>query len=75
MFMVPSTLKVGGGGLFISVSHEIHGQAANSYHSGFQIAMTMISLAISLAVGLCLSVFVMHPNHVSRRKLGIAFSL
>ncbi|KLO08368.1 hypothetical protein SCHPADRAFT_944511 [Schizopora paradoxa] len=74
IFLVPSALKVGNGGLYVSVSQEIHGQAADSYLSGFQIAMTMVSLSISLAVGLCLSVFLIHPNHASRRKLGLAFS-
>ena len=72
MFIVPNMLI--GGGLFYSVAEQVKGDPITSYLDGFQIALKMISLAVSLTVGLCLAIFVMHPKHVSTRKSGTAYA-
>ena len=70
MFIVPNMLI--GGGLFYSVRDQLTGNTVQSYLDGFQIALKMISLAISLTVGLCMALFVLHPKHVSKRRIGSA---
>ncbi len=72
MFIVPNMLTQGG--LYVSVSEQVQGNSTTSYLDGFQIALKMISIGISLTVGLCLAIFVMHPKHVSTRKLGAAYA-
>lgn len=74
-FLVPSALRVSEGGLFVSVAEEIEGMQPTSYVDSFEIGLKMISLGISLSLGLCFAVFILHPNHVSRKRRGAPYTL
>ncbi|KAG6812586.1 hypothetical protein H0H92_002055 [Tricholoma furcatifolium] len=71
LFQLPSGL--GSGGLLNYVSLQTQGDA-NSYVSGFQTAMQLISVGIGLTVGLGISLVIMHPVQ-SKRVAGGIFSL
>ncbi|KAJ7440306.1 hypothetical protein B0H11DRAFT_545821 [Mycena galericulata] len=71
LFQVPSGL--GKGGLLTFASETASG-SSNSYLSGFQTALQLISVAIGLTVGLGISLVLVHPIQ-SRRRAGGVFSL
>ncbi|KAJ7100584.1 hypothetical protein C8R43DRAFT_247729 [Mycena crocata] len=71
LFQLPSGL--GNGGLLTYASEKTDG-SSNSYLSGFQTALQLISVAIGLTVGLGLSLALVHPIQ-SRRRAGGVFSL
>ncbi|CAK5277842.1 unnamed protein product [Mycena citricolor] len=71
LFQLPSGL--GNGGLLTYASQKT-ADTTNSYLSGFQTALQLISVAIGLAVGLGLSLVVVHPFQ-SKRRGGAVFSL
>ncbi|KAI0942559.1 hypothetical protein AcW1_003155 [Taiwanofungus camphoratus] len=73
LFQLPSGLA--NGGLFSFVSDETSGSSSSeSYLSGFQTALQLISVSIGLTVGLGISLVVVHPIQ-SRRRAGGVFSL
>ena len=71
LFQVPSGL--GNGGLLTFASQTTAGQS-NSYLSGFQTALQLISVAIGLTVGLGVALVLVHPIP-SRRRQAAVFSL
>ncbi|KAG6918000.1 hypothetical protein DXG01_017010 [Tephrocybe rancida] len=71
LFQLPSGL--GSGGLLTYVDLQTQGNS-ESYISGFQTALKLISVAIGLTVGLGISLVIMHPIQ-SRRRAGGIFSL
>ncbi|KIM73743.1 hypothetical protein PILCRDRAFT_99247 [Piloderma croceum F 1598] len=71
LFQVPSGLS--NGGLLQFASQQSAG-VSNSYLSGFQTALQLISVAIGLTVGLSISLVVVHPIQSRKRAAGI-FSL
>ncbi|KIY62579.1 DUF1212-domain-containing protein [Cylindrobasidium torrendii FP15055 ss-10] len=74
LFQVPSGL--GAGGLFGFVSEQSSEGASTSetYESGFQVGLQLISVAIGITVGLGLALLIVHPIP-SRRRGGGVFSL
>ena len=73
LFQLPS--GVANGGLFTFVSRQDAGQAsAESYLSGFQTALQLVSVAIGLTVGLGISLVCVFPIQSRRRAAGV-FSL
>ncbi|ESK97089.1 pheromone-regulated membrane protein prm10 [Moniliophthora roreri MCA 2997] len=71
LFQVPSGL--GNNGLLVFVSQQSSG-SSESYLSGFQTALQLISVAIGLTVGLGISLFLAYPIQ-SRKRAGGIFSL
>ncbi|KAL0564685.1 pheromone-regulated protein prm10 [Marasmius crinis-equi] len=71
LFQVPSGL--GNNGLLVFVDQQSSG-SSESYLSGFQTALQLISVAIGLTVGLGISLFLAYPIQ-SRRRAGGVFSL
>ncbi|KIY62581.1 DUF1212-domain-containing protein [Cylindrobasidium torrendii FP15055 ss-10] len=71
LFQVPSGL--GAGGLLGFVSEQSSG-SSQSYLSGFQTGLQLVSVAIGLTVGLGLALLVVHPIP-SRKRGGAVFSL
>ncbi|RDX46358.1 DUF1212-domain-containing protein [Lentinus brumalis] len=73
LFQLPSGLA--NGGLFTFVSQTESGSSTNeSYLSGFQTALQLISVSIGLTVGLGISLVLVHPIPSRRRAAGL-FSL
>ncbi|EKM50983.1 uncharacterized protein PHACADRAFT_128612 [Phanerochaete carnosa HHB-10118-sp] len=73
LFQLPS--GVANGGLFTFVSKQDSGQSsADSYLSGFQTALQLVSVSIGLTVGLGISLVCVFPIQSRRRAAGI-FSL
>ncbi|KAA1473295.1 DUF1212-domain-containing protein [Dentipellis sp. KUC8613] len=71
LFQLPSGL--GNGGLLTFAQQQTSG-AANSYLSGFQTALQLISVSIGLTVGLGIALVITHPIQ-SRKRQGGVFSL
>jgi uncharacterized membrane protein YjjB (DUF3815 family) len=71
LFQVPSGLS--NGGLLQFASQQSSG-VYNSYLSGFQTILQLISVAIGLTVGLSISLLVVYPVQSRKRVAGI-FSL
>ncbi|KAG7092611.1 hypothetical protein E1B28_008954 [Marasmius oreades] len=71
LFQVPSGL--GNNGLLVFVDQQSSG-SSESYLSGFQTALQLISVALGLTVGLGISLFLAYPIQ-SRRRAGGVFSL
>ncbi|KAI0259453.1 hypothetical protein BC834DRAFT_833522 [Gloeopeniophorella convolvens] len=71
LFQLPSGL--GQGGLLHFVSEQTSG-SANSYASGFQVALQLISVSVGLTVGLGISLVLVFPILSRRRQSGV-FSL
>jgi uncharacterized membrane protein YjjB (DUF3815 family) len=71
LFQLPSGLS--NGGLITFASQSTSGQS-NSYLSGFQTALQLISTCIGMTVGLGISLVVVFPIQ-SRRRAGGVFSL
>lgn len=71
MFQLPSGL--GSGGLLSYASKQASGYT-DSYLSGFQTALKLVSVAIGLTIGLGLSLVLTHPIQSRKREAGI-FSL
>ncbi|KIP04642.1 hypothetical protein PHLGIDRAFT_109285 [Phlebiopsis gigantea 11061_1 CR5-6] len=73
LFQLPS--GVANGGLFTFVSKQDSGQSStDSYLSGFQVALQLVSVAIGLTVGLGISLVCVFPIQSRRRAAGV-FSL
>ncbi|KAF9810817.1 hypothetical protein IEO21_06797 [Rhodonia placenta] len=73
LFQLPSGLA--NGGLFSFVSDETAGSSSTeSYLSGFDTALQLVSVSIGLTVGLGISLVMVHPVQ-SRRRAGGVFSL
>ncbi|KIY63086.1 DUF1212-domain-containing protein [Cylindrobasidium torrendii FP15055 ss-10] len=74
LFQVPSGL--GAGGLFGFVSQQsAEGISSNeTYQSGFQVGLQLISVTIGVTVGLGLSLLIVHPIP-SRKRGGGVFSM
>ncbi|KAJ7628480.1 hypothetical protein FB45DRAFT_794332 [Roridomyces roridus] len=71
LFQLPSGL--GNGGLLTYAKQATDG-STDSYLSGFQTALQLISVAIGLSIGLGVALAVVHPIQ-SRRRAGGVFSL
>jgi hypothetical protein len=71
LFQLPSGLS--NGGLLTFVDQQTLG-ASNSYLSGFQTALQLISTCIGLTVGLGISLVLIFPIQ-SRKRAGGVFSL
>lgn len=69
--MTPGTFT--NGGLFVSVQASVDG-ATNAYVQGFEIALRLIYMGVSLAVGLFLAIFVMHPAPITKRH-GLIYAI
>ncbi|KAK7461855.1 pheromone-regulated protein prm10 [Stygiomarasmius scandens] len=68
LFQVPSGL--GQNGLLAFVSQQSTG-STQSYISGFQTALQLVSVAIGLTVGLGIALFLAHPIPSRRRAAGV----
>ena len=71
MFQLPSGLS--NGGLITFASNSTDGDS-NSYLSGFQTALQLVSTCIGMTVGLGISLVVVFPIQ-SRKRAGGVFSL
>ncbi|KAI0064971.1 DUF1212-domain-containing protein [Artomyces pyxidatus] len=71
LFQLPSGL--GNGGLLHFADQQTSG-SSNSYLSGFQVALQLISVSIGLTVGLGISLVIIFPVQSRRRQSGV-FSL
>ena len=70
LFQLPSGLA--NGGLFTFVSQQESGSSSSeSYLSGFQTALQLISVSIGLTVGLGISLVLVHPIPSRRRAAGM----
>ncbi|KAH9940072.1 uncharacterized protein BXZ73DRAFT_99073 [Epithele typhae] len=70
LFQLPSGLA--NGGLFTFVSQQESGSSTSeSYVSGFQTALQLISVSIGLTVGLGISLLLVHPIPSRRRAAGM----
>ena len=70
LFQLPSGLA--NGGLFTFVQQQESGSSTNeSYLSGFQTALQLISVSIGLTVGLGISLVLVHPIPSRRRAAGL----
>ncbi|TBU25246.1 hypothetical protein BD311DRAFT_780441 [Dichomitus squalens] len=70
LFQLPSGLA--NGGLFTFVQQQTNGSSTNeSYLSGFQTALQLISVSIGLTVGLGISLVLVHPIPSRRRAAGL----
>ncbi|PIL34619.1 hypothetical protein GSI_03398 [Ganoderma sinense ZZ0214-1] len=70
LFQLPSGLA--NGGLFTFVQQQESGSSTNeSYLSGFQTALQLISVCIGLTVGLGISLVLVHPIPSRRRAAGL----
>ncbi|KAM5545760.1 hypothetical protein V8D89_000798 [Ganoderma adspersum] len=70
LFQLPSGLA--NGGLFTFVQQQESGSSTNeSYLSGFQTALQLISVCIGLTVGLGISLVFVHPIPSRRRAAGL----
>jgi len=74
LFQLPSGLGNGGLLTFAQQHNQTNGSSYNSYLSGFQTALQLISVSIGLTVGLGISLVVVHPFQ-SRKRAGGIFSL
>lgn len=73
LFQLPSGLA--NGGLFTFVSKQDQGQSsADTWLSGFQTALQLVSVSIGLTVGLGISLVLVFPIQSRRRAAGV-FSL
>ena len=71
-FLTPGALS--NGGLFVAVQQEVSG-SADFYIDGFETALKLISLAVSLTVGLSFSLVLMQPIQQLSKPEGVVFSL
>ncbi|KAF9075413.1 hypothetical protein BDP27DRAFT_1257105 [Rhodocollybia butyracea] len=74
LFQVPSGLGNGGLLEFVEQQTDNTGSSKDAYLSGFQTALSLISVAIGLTIGLGIALFMSHPIP-SRRRAGGVFSL
>ena len=73
IFLTPSALSSPGGGLFSAVQAQLEG-SSTFYLDGFETALKLISVAISLTVGLSVALFLVHPKPISKSE-GVVFSI